>query len=260
LSVRAYDGDIESAEDAPRACDATPRLDTRLSGITRQEAARVLEILLEVTTEGIFGTDSQGCCVFVNDSAIAMLGYTAEWLRGTPILSLIQSAHDESRFIRADGSCFPVRLLCYPWDRGASGSGTICVFEDLTETMRLERELRETSRRHRALFEHANGAVYQTSREGELLAVNAALVEMLGFKTEQDLRAVDVKDLYVNPQDRREKVAQLERDGFLRDVTLTLRRKDGLVIRVLENARAVRGQDGRVVYYEGTLSRMEDES
>ena len=241
---------------APRTCDATTREDTGLCGIARQEAVRVLEVLLEVTTEGIFGTDAEGRCVFINDSATAMLGYTAEWLAGRPILNLIQSPNDESRFIRADGSCFPIRLLCYAWDRAGRVRGSICVFQDLTETMRLERELRETSRRHRALFEHVNSGVYQTSREGELLAVNTTLVDMLGFDSEQDLRAVDVKDLYLNPQERRDKTAQLEQDGFLRDVTLTLRRKDGRVIRVIENARAVRGQDGRVIYYEGTLSRV----
>jgi len=50
-------------------------------------------------------------------------------------------------------------------------------------------------------------------------------------------------------------MAQLERDGFLRNVVLRLRRKEGCEIRVTENARVVRGEDGRVLYYEGTLNR-----
>jgi PAS domain S-box-containing protein len=188
-----------------------------------------------------------------------MLGYPAGALHGKRILDLIQVAGDDSQFKRRDGSLLSVRILSYPWNRALYGRGSICVFHDLSEQSRLERLLRDAVRRRRELVKYCSNGIYETSREGELLSVNAGLVRLLGFASEHELRAVDVKDLYVNAQDRSDKIAQLERDGFLRNVVLTLRRKDGAIMRVLENAHAVSGDDGRIVYYEGILTPIADE-
>jgi PAS domain S-box-containing protein len=49
-------------------------------------------------------------------------------------------------------------------------------------------------------------------------------------------------------------MVQIERDGELRNWELELRRRDGGVITVLENSRAVRDPSGAVSYYEGTLT------
>jgi PAS domain S-box-containing protein len=128
------------------------------------------------------------------------------------------------------------------------------VFLDLSDELRRVRELREATRRHRELFDYVASGVYQTSPEGELLAVNPALIRLLGFESENELRAMDVANLYEHPEQRAQFTALLERDGFLRNAVLTLRRTDGQVIRIVENGRIVRGEDGRGLYYEGTLN------
>jgi PAS domain S-box-containing protein len=223
-----------------------------------QNVCGLLDLLLRVTTEGIFGVDSHDCCVFVNDAALSMLGYPLDRLLGERILDVIEVPGEESRFLRADGSCFPVRVFSCPWPYFTAvpdqESGTVYVFQDLTETARVEGEMRELSRRHRELFDYVITGVYQTSPEGELLAVNPALIELLGFDSEHDLRAIDVAQLYVEPEQRKAMLARLERDGVLRNVILTLRRKDGQIIQLVENARAVRASDGRMTYFEGTLN------
>jgi PAS domain S-box-containing protein len=228
-------------------------LHSRLHSLADYQPEQLLDIILKIAPGGIFGIDAEGHCMFVNDSAASMLGYAPELLLGAPILTLIQVASDESRLVRADGSSFPASLLSYPW---VQAGGAIYVFQELTETLRRERELREATRRHRELFDYVTSGIFQTSPEGELLAVNPALIELLGFESEQELRAIDVSHLYVHPQLRKQYTEVLERDGFLRNAVLTLRRKDGQVIRVVENGRTVRGEDGRVLYYEGTLNLL----
>lgn len=218
------------------------------------QAAQLLDMVLKVAPGGIFGVDAEGHCTFVNDSATSMLGYAPELLLGAPILEMIQAASAESRLVRADGSCFPASILSYPWVQAGAMIGTVYVFQDLTDELRRERELREATRRHRELFDYVTSGVYQTSPEGELLAVNPALIQMMGFESENELRAMDVANLYEQPLQREHFTALLDRDGFLRNAVLTLRRKDGQIIRVVENGRTVRGEDGRVLYYEGTLN------
>src|SRR6202012_5096813 len=95
--------------------------------------------------------------------------------------------------------------------------------------------------------------VYQSTPEGRILAANPSLMRMLGLPREANLNDVDIaRDLYAEPDLRAHLIERLEIEGSFQNVEYSLRRGDGTVIRVLENARSVRGDDGRVLFYEGT--------
>ena len=242
------------------------------------EARERLELLLESTGEGIYGLDLEGHCTFANGSAAAMLGCTREDLIGASMHELMHHSKpdgqaypaeecpiyrafregigcrvDDESFFRRDGSSLPVEYSSYPIVADGGVRGAVVTFTDITARKRIEGALRASEAKYRALFETVSEGVYQTSAAGELLAANRALVEMLGYGSEHELRAQDVKDLYVNPEDRRRLATQLEREGRLVDVELLLKRKDGRTIRVIENARAIQDERKRLVYYEGTL-------
>jgi PAS domain S-box-containing protein len=219
----------------------------------------------------------------VNGSAAAILGYAREELIGRDMHRLIHYSHangapypaencpiyrallegrgtrvEDEFFYRSDGSGFPVEYSSYPIEEQGAILGLIVTFTDITARKRAEESLRAAEAKYRGLFEHISEGVYQTSPNGELLAANPALVRMLGYDSELELRALDVNDLYADPEDRRKFAEQLEREGRLSDAPLRLRRKDGKIITVLENARAVRDERTNVLYYEGTLSLSRD--
>jgi len=243
------------------------------------EAKKRLELLLESTGEGVFGVDLEGRCTFVNGSAAAMLGYRREDLYGKRPHEMIHhtDAHgqpyppskcpvhvtlregrfqriDDEFFFRADSSRFPVEYASYPIFDQRVLRGAVITFSDTTGRKKIEAALRESETKYRTLFENIAEGVYQTSPSGELLRANKALVEMLGYASENELRALDVHHLYVEPEERRRLAQQLESDGRLVEVRLELKRKDGQKISVIENARAVCDDRQRVLYYEGTLS------
>jgi len=81
------------------------------------------------------------------------------------------------------------------------------------------------------------------------------LLRMLGLANEAEMNDVNIAhDLYVDPHIRQRLLEQLERDGGFQNVEYELRRRDGRIITVLENARVVRDENGGVLYYEGTLT------
>ena len=122
-----------------------------------------------------------------------------------------------------------------------------------------EEKLRSSEARYRGLFENVVDGVYIASREGELIAANPALVEMLGYDSVEDLKSVGKTTLlYVNPIDRERVFARLEAQGFVKNFEYRLRRKDGTEIVVLENARAVYDDDGNVAAHEGTITDITD--
>lgn len=109
--------------------------------------------------------------------------------------------------------------------------------------------------RYRDLFENVPDGVYETTVDGRILSANPALVRMLGFESEDELkRDFFAQSLYVDPVRRQDVVEALRTEGALHNLELELRRKDGQVITVLENSRAVTSEDGQRLYYQGTLT------
>lgn len=115
--------------------------------------------------------------------------------------------------------------------------------------------LKSSESRYRGLFENVVDGVYIASREGDIIAVNPALVRMLGFESEAELKnAGRTTRLYVNPIDRQRVIAKLETDGVVRNFEYRLRCRDGSEIVVLENSRAIYDKNGKFVAHEGTVT------
>jgi PAS domain S-box-containing protein len=118
--------------------------------------------------------------------------------------------------------------------------------------------LQESEERYRSLFERVPVALYRTTPAGQFLEVNPANVQMLGFPDRDAMLKVNAGDLYLNPEDRNRWRAIAERDGIVRDFEMQLQRHDGTVIWMSNTGRVVRGGDGQVLCYEGSLEDITD--
>ncbi|MDH5455781.1 MAG: EAL domain-containing protein, partial [Gammaproteobacteria bacterium] len=122
-----------------------------------------------------------------------------------------------------------------------------------------EQQLRTSEARYRGLFENVVDGVYIASRDGEIITVNPALAEMLGYDDVDDLKAVGrTPVLYVNPIDRERVFARLEAEGIVKNFEYRLRRKDGSEVVVLENSRAIYDAENNIVAHEGTITDITD--
>ncbi|MFO1457647.1 MAG: diguanylate cyclase, partial [Steroidobacteraceae bacterium] len=153
-------------------------------------------------------------------------------------------------------------LGCFRAQAGAPDRETLQLLEDAArlagiaiDRRRAEEALRGSEAKFRGLFESVMEGVYQSSIGGRLISVNPAFVEILGYRSAEELYALpSVAMLYWNPADRGEFARRLEAGGEVRNAEFALRRRDGQQIVVLESARAVRDAEGRTLAYEGTIS------
>jgi PAS domain S-box-containing protein len=132
------------------------------------------------------------------------------------------------------------------WDSWAVGV-------DITERKRAEEALRESEERYRTLFEGVPIGLYRTTPEGQIVDVNAALVQILGYPDRESLLALNVPDGYMDPEERRRWQALMEHEGAVHGFEVQWRRGDGAAIWVKEDARLVRDPEGRVLYYDGAV-------
>ena len=117
-----------------------------------------------------------------------------------------------------------------------------------------EDALRNSESKFRGLFESVMEGVYQTSRDGRILAANPAFVNLLGYSCAEELYQVPAGALYWYPNDRENFARRAEIEGELRNEEYVMRRKDGSMLVVVDNCRVVRDANGQVCGFDGTLT------
>jgi diguanylate cyclase (GGDEF)-like protein/PAS domain S-box-containing protein len=91
--------------------------------------------------------------------------------------------------------------------------------------------------------------------DGYLVSANPALIAMLGYSSLEELRAIgSTEALYDDPAMRRRLIEQLKRDGKLVEAEYELKRRDGSIITITENARLNRNERGEPTGFEGTVT------
>jgi PAS domain S-box-containing protein len=114
--------------------------------------------------------------------------------------------------------------------------------------------LRASEQRYRQLFDHVPTGLYRTTPDGRILLANPTLVHMLGFSSFEELAAYNLEETEIfQPRYQRDQFKQiLEKKGEINGLESEWTTFDGNKIYVRENAKVVRAEDGKTLYYEGT--------
>ena len=125
------------------------------------------------------------------------------------------------------------------------------------ERKQAEEALRIAEQRYHSIVENAIEGIFQTTPSGRFLSANPALARIFGYSSPEEL-ITSIKDIsqqvYVEPSRRGEFIAAVQVDNAVFEFESLVYRKDGSVIWISENARAVRDSTGTLLYYEGTVS------
>jgi PAS domain S-box-containing protein len=115
--------------------------------------------------------------------------------------------------------------------------------------------------KYRAIFENAVEGIFQTTPDGKYLSANPRLAKIYGYES-SDALMVSLQNierqLYVDPLRRPEFMRMMDKFDEIRDFESQIYRRDGSVIWISENARAIRDRSGRLLYYEGTVEDITD--
>ncbi|HZQ45809.1 MAG TPA: PAS domain S-box protein, partial [Verrucomicrobiae bacterium] len=124
------------------------------------------------------------------------------------------------------------------------------------ERQRAEAALLEAEEKYRGIFEHIVEGIFQTSPDGHYLSANSALARIYGYASPEELVS-NVRDigrkLYVEPGRRAEFIQIMKEHDTVTDFESRIYRKDGSIIWIAENVRAIRDVKGGLLYYEGTV-------
>jgi formate hydrogenlyase transcriptional activator len=173
-----------------------------------QSVEERVHLILDSATEGIFGCDAEGTCLFSNASAARMLGYSdprellarnmhalehhtrkdgAPYpLAECPIFRGFQkgeSVHrDDEIFWRKDGTSFPVEYWSNLVVREGETKGAVITFIDITGRKRTEEVLHKSEERNRSLLQINNAIITNLSQEALLRSISDALHRVIAFE------------------------------------------------------------------------------
>lgn len=221
--------------------------------------------LFENVRSGLYASTKEGKFLNANRALLDMLGYKTkeEFLKIDITKDLYLRPEDRQKFQemierdgfvidyevmfkRKDGRPIPVLLTSHVH---YGNRGNVLGYEGIIVDQSQRKQMEEDYRR---LFENVGCGVFISSKEGKFLNANRALLNMLGYESEEEFLNIDItKDLYVRPEDRRRFQEMIERDGRVIDHEVEFKRKDGRSIPVLLTGHVRYDQEGNAVGYEG---------
>ncbi len=121
------------------------------------------------------------------------------------------------------------------------------------ERERVFSDLEASESRYRGLFDNSRDPISVTTRDGLLVDANEAFISLFGYSMEE-LKHLNVLQLYVDADERTRFKEEVESRGSARNFEVKLRRKNGTVIDCERSSSLRRDGDGGVIGYE-TITR-----
>ncbi|MBD0334102.1 MAG: EAL domain-containing protein [Cyanobacteria bacterium Co-bin13] len=132
---------------------------------------------------------------------------------------------------------------------------------DITEKKQAELARFQAEKKYRSIFLNAVEGLFQTTLEGTYLTANPKLAQIYGYGSAEELisQIGNISDnLYVEAARRDEFVETVRLAGTILDFESQVYRKDGSIIWISENARAIYDESHQCIGFEGSVQDITD--
>ncbi len=201
-----------------------------------------------------------GAIVDANMAACDFYGYSADELKSMRIWDInvlgadrvrsemnVALARERSFFVfrhmRANGEVRDVEVHSGPVDIGGRRL-LYSIIHDITERRRAEQALQQSEEKYRNIFKHAPVGILQSTREGRLITANTALAHILGYDSVDELLHVNASALWLDVHEREDMWEKYEPRGYVGNIEVQWKKKDGTTIWVQVNAHVVKREAG----------------
>jgi PAS domain S-box-containing protein len=215
-----------------------------------------------------------GTIIDCNQSFLDIVGFKREevigrtslelrvWANARDRQAMVEMLHQDSSF-RGSEFQFQKKSGEVFWGEMSASvmeiNGIPCVLSitrDLSAAKAAEESLRKAEQKYREIFEDAPEGIFQIEPGGRLITVNPAGVKLLGYESFEEMRSLmgdSTSSIWQNSKDWLRSIALVEGLGIMRNFQCQLKCKDGMLVWVSLAARAIRGQDGKTLFYQGFI-------
>jgi len=236
----------------------------------RKRAEEIFLDLFNATEEVALLMDREGIILVANKNAARLYGVPVEKLPGASIYDLIPSDRIRSgkekvktvletrKPVRFEGKLeekvFENSL--YPVLEDGSEVQRIALYvRDITERKRLAAILRQTEEKYKNIYENAMEGIFQIGPDGRFISANPSLSHIHGYDSPEALMkdGKNIASMYVNPEDHHGLINLLFEKTAVQNHEAKMHRRDGSLQWISVNVRLVKDDQGKPLYYEGTM-------
>ena len=248
---------------------------TRHSGTPSDKQQDRFQRLVDTTGALVVGVDTQGRITLFNRRCEEVTGYKEDEVLGKNIVELFIPEDERPELMIRFQKLLQGKTPAYsPQVNWLTKSGekrlmrwnnTFMLDEegnvgeifgigiDITAEKEMESALEESEAQYRSLFDSVPVGIFRTTPDGQIHDANPALVEMLGYEKKDDLVKRKASEFYVHAEERQHWEELVRKEEVVRAFEAQFQRRDGEIIWVELNARAIHDANGDVFCYEGTL-------
>jgi PAS domain S-box-containing protein len=210
--------------------------------------------------------------VFVNVEGARLMGKTPEQINGTSVLSY--AAPEYHNLIKKNMALRHMGTVVDPYDieiiapsgerrwvviraaplRNREKPATLTVLTDITERKRAEDALIESEAKYRTIIENMQDLVYQTDVQGNLTMISPAGIRLAGYPSPDAVLGKNIaRDLYVDPKEREQFLAELKEKGAVNNFPVRLKAGDGTIRYATASSHFYFNAQGKMLGVEGVL-------
>lgn len=238
-----------------------------------QKEESFVEILHRIP-DGLFTTDQEWRITYFNPAAEKITGFSAYDAVGMYCKDVFKNSICESdcalkraveegndihnreyTITNIDGEKVPIICSTSAFtDSTGRITGGLEIFKDISEIKKLQEQVARREKKYRRIFEGSHDAIYITNKPGQILDMNPAGVEMLGYRNKQQLvQFLNASDLYLKPKDRKQFIEKIDREGFVKDYEVDFKTRRGTPLHVLISSRRYENPQTGDIEYEGII-------
>lgn len=232
-----------------------------------------ISTMLEFSSDLVIVCDSEKRIVQLNAPLLKLLDTTREslvgkrieetengFLQNLPISGDIDASErvaEMNYVLHGEKRHFRVKQVPTVFEDGSKG--ITLMIEDITTMIKYRTMLEMREATYRSIVEEQaeqiKKGLYRSTGDpdGRFVWGNSALTNILGYNSMLELQGINVIEIFTEPRMRGELIEDLRRNGFVKNKTLNLKRKDNTPITVTVTAVAEFNEQGDVIFINGVV-------
>ncbi len=132
----------------------------------------------------------------------------------------------------------------------------ITIIRDITDKKEMENQLIESEENFRNMITNLDEGYYKVELGGKILYHNPAFSKIAGFDPSENFINKNQPFIWQNTEDQERYKEELMKNGFIRNFTIPIKRRDGETIVIQVNAHLIRDENDKPIAIEGTFAEI----